>query len=198
LRALLGSGWGRAAAVALALLLVLVLSGALATFFYRPYGHDVRGQIGVGNLGLRVAAASALRLVHLGAALGFTGAVVALVLLGRPWKRGGPGPARSRLFLVAVAAAALLTTGLLTPWDRLLPWSPAVGANMARPMPLGQPGPFPELVGVNARYDEALFAVARWRFGARAAGRVYFAHVIGLPLLTVGAAVILWRRRKRA
>jgi hypothetical protein len=92
--------------------------------------------------------------------------------------------------------AALLGTGLVAPWQRLLPWSPAAGANMARPMPLGQQGPFAELVGVNVRYDEAMFTVARWRLGVKAAGRVYFAHVLVLPAL---AGLVLFRmaRRKR-
>jgi hypothetical protein len=91
-----------------------------------------------------------------------------------------------------------MATGLVTPWKRLLPWAPAVGHNMARSMPLGQQGPFAELVGVNARYDDALFTVAGRRFGPKGTGRIFFAHVAVLPALTMAVTVVAWRRRRRA
>jgi hypothetical protein len=196
LRALRGSGWGRAALVALALAVALLLSGAIELAFYRPYGHGARAQVGSETLALRVTATSALHFVHLGAAAGFTLAVLAAVLLARPWRGGGPG--RGKLALVVLVSAAFVATGLMIPWERLLPWSATMGPNMARPMPLGQQGPFAELVGVNARYDEAMFTVARLRLGTRATGRVFFAHVLVLPLLAVGAGVWLVRRGRRA
>jgi hypothetical protein len=196
LRGLLAQGWGRAAAAALALLAVLAVSGALATIFYRPYGPDVRAQLGHGHWGLRVALASGLHWAHLVAGLGLAVAVVALVLLSRPWHRQHPGPRRRRLVAIVFGTLAFLVTGLVAPWERLLPWSPAVGSNMARPMPLGQQGPFAELIGVNVRYDDAQFTLGRRRFGPKATGRVYFAHVLALPALTViGVALALRRRR---
>jgi len=196
-RALLAHGWGRAGLAALILLLVLAATGALATIFYRPYGPDVRAQLGLGNWGLRVALASGLHLAHLVAALGLTLAVAALVLLCRPWNRQHPGPRRRRLVAIALGTAAFVATGLVAPWERLLPWSPAVGANMARPMPLGQQGPFAELIGVNVRYDDAQFTLGRRRFGPKATGRVYYAHVLVLPALTALGLALGWRRRRR-
>lgn len=195
-RALRGTGWGRAALVAMALGLLLALTGLAELIFYRPYGYGARAQVPSDTLAFRVGLTSILHLAHLVAAAGFTLAVVALVLLARPWQRGGPGPARAPLALAAVLTAALVATGLVTPWERLLPWSASMGANMARPMPLGQQGPFAELVGVNARYDEAMFTLAGRRLGARATGRAFFAHVLVLPVLTVAAAVIVARRRR--
>jgi quinol-cytochrome oxidoreductase complex cytochrome b subunit len=116
-------------------------------------------------------------------------------VLARPWRRAGTGPRRGALAALVLAGAAFLVTGLVAPWSLLTPWSPALGSNMARPMPLGQQGPFAELVGVNVRYDSAMFTVAGHRFGARATGRVYFAHVLALPILTaLGAAFVLRRR----
>lgn len=195
--ALLAHGWGRAALVALALLLVLAVTGAAATVFYRPYGPDVRAQLGHGHWGLRVELATGLQLVHRFAALGFAAAVAAMIGLSRFWRRDTEGPGRGRVLAVALAAVAFLATGFIAPWQRLLPWSPAVASNMARPMPLGQQGPFAELVGVNVRYDDAQFTLARRRFGPKATGRVYFTHVLVLPALTVIAVAFAWRPRRR-
>jgi hypothetical protein len=196
-RALLARGWGRATVAALALSVLLLLSGALAAVFYRPYGHDVRPLLAHGDPAPRVAVASALQMIHLAGALALGASLLALVVLARPWRRTEPAVAPRRLAWLVLLAAALLGTGLVAPWERLLPWSPAVGANMARPMPLGQQGPFAELVGVNAHYDEAMFTFARRRFGVKAVGRVYFTHVLVLPAL---AGLLLFRiaRRKRA
>jgi hypothetical protein len=180
----------------LALAALTALTGALATVFYRPYGHDVRAQLAHGHWGLRVALAAGLHRAHLFAALGLLLAVVVAVLLSRPWKREAPGPRRGTLVVMALLAAAFVVTGIVAPWERLLPWSPAVGSNMARPMPLGQQGPFAELTGVNVRYDDALFTVGRRRFGAKATGRVYFAHVLLLPALTVIGALLVLRRKR--
>lgn len=196
-RELLAHGWGRAGLAALVLLLLLALTGAAATIFYRPYGPDVRAQLGNGHWDLRVGLATSLHLVHLGAALGLTLAVAALVLLCRPWNRVHPGPRRRRLVAIALGTAAFVATGLVTPWERLLPWSPATGSNMARPMPLGQQGPFAELIGVNVRYDDAQFTLGRRRFGPKATGRVYFTHVLVLPALTALGLALGWRRRRR-
>jgi hypothetical protein len=196
-RSLLAHGWGRAALGTLILLLLLAVTGALATIFYRPYGPDVRAQLASGHWGLRVTMASGLHFVHLGAALALALAVVALVVLARPWHRPRVGPRRRQLLAILLGAAAFLTTGLVAPWDRLLPWSPAIGANLARPMSLGQQGPFAELVGVNMRYDEGRFTVLRRRFGPKATGRVYYTHVVVLPALTaIGVALALRRRRR--
>jgi hypothetical protein len=135
--------------------------------------------------------------VHLVAAVGLALAVVALILLSRPWRHQHPGPRRRRLLAIALGATAFLVTGLVAPWERLLPWSPGVGANMARPMPLGQQGPFAELIGVNVRYDDAQFTVARRRFGPKATGRVYYTHVLVLPVLAALGVGLALRRRRR-
>jgi hypothetical protein len=194
LRARLARGWGRAGLLSIALSGLLAVTGALAVIFYRPYGPDVRAQLGHGHWRLRVGLASALHWTHAGAAIAVVAAVLALILLARPWHRGGP-VGRGRLLALALATAAFVGTGYLVPWERLLPWSPAVGSNLARPMPLGQQGPFVELVGVNMRYDDAQFTLLRRRFGARATGRLYYAHVLGLPLITA-LGVLSLRRRK--
>jgi hypothetical protein len=196
-RGLLAHGWGRAALTALALLLVLAVTGAAAMVFYRPYGPDVRAQLGHGHWGLRVALATGVHHVHLFAAVGFALAVAGMLGLARSWRRDAPGPGRGRWLAVALAVAAFLVTGFLAPWERLLPWSPTVAPNMARPMPLGQQGPFAELVGVNVRYDDAQFTLARRRFGPKATGRVYFAHVLILPALTVIGVAFARRSRRR-
>lgn len=195
-RSLLAQGWGRAALAALVLLVVLAVTGALATIFYRPYGPDARAQLAHGHWGLRMALASGLHHVHLVAALALAAAVVALVALSRP--RQHRGPRRSRLVALGLALVAFLATGFVAPWERLVPWSPAVASNMARPMPLGQQGPFAELIGVNVRYDDAQFTLLRRRFGPKATGRVYFTHVLVLPALTVIAVLFGWRHRRRA
>jgi hypothetical protein len=195
-RALRAEGWGRAALAALALLLVLAVTGAAAAVFYRPYGPDVRAQLGHGHWDLRVSLATGLHHAHRFAAWAFLAAVAALLGLARFWRRDAAGPGRGRLIAVALAAAAFAVTGFVAPWERLLPWSPSLASNMARPMPLGQQGPFAELVGVNVRYDDAQFTVARRRFGPRATGRVYFTHVLILPALTVVGVAFSWRRRR--
>jgi ABC-type Fe3+ transport system permease subunit len=195
LRALVAHGWGRAALVALALALALLISGAMAAIYYRPYGHDVRALLGRGWPGVRTTAAAALHVAHLTAAIALGLAVIAIVLLARRGRDPG-APGRGRLALVVTLAAAFAGTGLVVPWDRLLPWSPVLGGNMARPMPLGQQGPFAELVGVNVRYDEAMLTLARRRWGVKATGRLYYAHVVGLPLLAGLAALPLVRRRR--
>jgi hypothetical protein len=182
--------------VALALLAVSVLTGALATIFYRPYGADARAQLANGHWGLRVALASGLHQVHRFAALGLTAAAVAVMALSRP--RQHVGLSRGRLIALGVALVAFLATGLVAPWERLLPWSPVVAANMARPMPLGQQGPFAELIGVNVRYDDAQFTVWKRRFGPKATGRVYFTHVLVLPALAVIGVAFSRRPRRRA
>jgi hypothetical protein len=191
-RSLLGHGWGRAALLAFAAAAVLSTSGWLAAIYYRPYGHDVRAQLAHGWPGARVSLASGLQVAHLVSALAL-GLAVVILLVVRPWRIGGPP--RARLVLLAVLAALFAGTGWVEPWDRLLPWSPAIGANLARPMPLGQQGPFAELVGVNVRYDQAMFTLARRRWGVKAAGRVYYAHVIGLPVLAGLFAIFLRRRQ---
>jgi ABC-type Fe3+ transport system permease subunit len=190
----LGHRWGRAALIAYAATGVLALSGALAGIFYRPYGHDVRALLARGWPGLRVSLADGLHVAHLGSAVAL-GLAILVLLAVRPWRVGGPP--RTRLILLATLAAAFAGTGWVVPWERLLPWSPALGANMARPMPLGQQGPFAELVGVNVRYDEAMFTLARHRWGVKATGRIYYAHVIGLPVLA-GLCAVSLRRRRRA
>ena len=196
-RGLLESGWGRAAAATLTLAPLLAVTGALAAIFYRPYGPDVRAQLGHGHWGLRVGLASGLHWVHLVAGLGLGLAVVALVLLSRPWHRHHPGPRRRRLLAMTLAMVGFLVTGLIAPWERLLPWSPVVAANMGRPMPLGQQGPFAELIGVNVRYDDAQFRLGRRRFGPKATGRVYYTHVLVLPALTAVGVLLAWRRHRR-
>jgi hypothetical protein len=194
-RALTAHGWGRAAIVAAALLLVLAVTGALAAIFYRPYGPDVRAQLGHGHWALRVALAAGLHHVHRYAGLALGLVVASLVALG--WRRSSDGPRRGALLAMALGAAAFLTTGLVAPWERLLPWSSGAGSNMARPMALGQQGPFAELIGVNVRYDDAQFTVLRRRFGRKATGRVYLTHVLILPALTVIVATFAWRPRRR-
>jgi hypothetical protein len=129
-----------------------------------------------------------------GAAAALGAAVIAFVALA--WRREPTAPRRRGVALVALLAVAFAGTGLLVPWDRLLPWSPALASNMARPMALGQQGPFAELVGVNMRYDEALFTLARRRWGTKATGRLYYAHVLGLPVLVALAGLPLLRRRR--
>jgi hypothetical protein len=173
---------------------VLALSGALAAVVHRPHGHDVRALLARGWPGIRVSLAAGLHVAHLVAAVLLSLAVLAL-LLARPWRVSGP--VRPRLVLLAVLTALFVGTGWVVPWERLLPWSPAVGANMARPMALGQQGPFAELVGVNLRYDEAMFTLARRRWGVKATGRIYYAHVIGLPA-AAGLVALSLRRRRRA
>jgi quinol-cytochrome oxidoreductase complex cytochrome b subunit len=191
-RPLLSRGWARAT---LALLLVLAVTGALAAIFYRPYGPDPRAQLTHGHWGLRVALAIGLHHVHRLAALGLTLTLAALIALRRPWQRQAPG--RGRWLAATLALAAFVATGLIAPWERLLPWSPTVASNLARPMPLGQQGPFAELIGVNMRYDDAQFRLARRRFGPKATGRVYFFHVLILPALAVIGASFAWRPRRR-
>jgi hypothetical protein len=198
LRALAAPGWGRAALVAAGIFLLLALTGALATIFYRPYGHDIRAQLGLGHWGTRVALAEGFRVAHLVAAVAVMAALLVLVVLARPWKSPSQPPEgtprRGALAALVLVGALFVVTGVVAPWHRLLPWSPAVGSNMARPMVLGQQGPFAELIGVNVRYDDALFTVARRRFGARATGRVYYAHVLVLPLLTAAGVILAFRR----
>jgi hypothetical protein len=167
---------------------VLVLSGALATIHVRPYGHRAPG-----HLGLALAAVAALRVAHGVSAGILVASALTVAVLRRPWSRPR-APAAGFAML-----AAFVLTGLATPWDSLLPWSPPLGANMARPMPLlGHDGPFPELVEVNVKYDDTVRAIGRLRLGPRGVGRLYLAHAVVLPVGAVAALVIVARRRSGA
>jgi quinol-cytochrome oxidoreductase complex cytochrome b subunit len=203
---LLATWPGRAAALAAVSAALLVVSGALATIYFRPYGGGARV---VGPIGVAVVAAPVLRVAHRVGAHALLAAVAALVVFsahGRGWMgtwmsgwRGTRAPGRA----AAVAALALLplslASGYFVPWQRLVPWAPVLGANMARPMPLlGHEGPFPELVGVNVRYDDALVSLGRWRIGPRGVGRVYFTHLVVLPLALAGLLAAASRSRRRA
>jgi hypothetical protein len=163
---------------------VVVLSGALAAIYFRPYGHKAPGHVG-----LALAAVTVVRITHCAAAWTVVALAVIVAVLARPW--------RWRHALVGMLVA-FLVSGLVTPWERLLPWSVPLGANMARPMPLlGHDGPFPELVGVNVTYDDTVLAIGRLRLGARGVGRLYLAHAVVLPLAAGAlAAVGSWRRRR--
>jgi hypothetical protein len=183
----------RAWTAALAAAGVLLLSGALAAIYYRPYGHRAPARIG-----LAVAVASGARAIHLVAAGALVLALVAVAVV-RLWR----GPRRAGGVLVgtmtAGVAAAFIATGLVTPWQALVPWAVPQGANMARPMPLlGHDGPFPELVGVNVTYDDAVLALGRLRLGPRGVGRLYLAHTIFLPVAAIAGALATRRRWRRA
>jgi hypothetical protein len=182
----------RAWIVALAAAGVLLLSGALAAIYYRPYAHRPPGHIG-----LAVAVAAAARATHWAAAGTLVVALLAVAVV-RLW----PGPRRAGGVLVgtltATALAAFMATGLVTPWEALVPWAAPQGANMGRPMPLlGRDGPFPELVGVNVTYDDALLALGRLRLGPRGAGRLYLAHTLFLPAAALAGALATRRRWRR-
>jgi quinol-cytochrome oxidoreductase complex cytochrome b subunit len=186
------SWWGRVAALAAALAVVAAVSGALATIYFRSYSWDARGQLG--HLARSVGLAAVLAEVHRLAAHAF---VAAAALAGILWRTATRGALGWRPLAAGVLALALFFTGHLVPWRRLLPWTPAPGSNLSRPTPLlGHDGPFPELVGVNMRYDDAVFTVAGRRFGPRATARVYWTHVAVLPLMSA-VLVALWVRSRR-
>jgi hypothetical protein len=182
--------WGaRLAVLVLAAAALLTLSGALAAIYVRPYAHRPPAHVA-----LAVATVTASRVTHLVALGVLVAGLVALAAVSRGWRAGvAVGPQAAA---VAIAVACL-GTGLVTPWGSLLPWSPPLGANMGRPMPLlGHEGPFPELVGVNVSYDDALVVIGRLRLGPRGAGRLYLVHVVVLPLAAAALAVGLVRRRR--
>jgi quinol-cytochrome oxidoreductase complex cytochrome b subunit len=182
--------WGaRLAAPIVAAAALLAVSGALAAIYVRPYAHRPPAHVA-----FAVATVTASRMIHLVALGVLIAGLVALAVVRRGWRAGvGAGPQAAA---VAVAVGCL-ATGLVTPWGSLLPWSAPLGANMARPMPLlGHEGPFPELVGVNVSYDDALVVIGRLRLGPRGAGRLYLAHVVVLPLAATALALWLVRRRR--
>jgi hypothetical protein len=183
-----GPAWrARLEALVALIAALLVVSGALAAIYFRPHGH-----VAPAHVGRAFAAVAALRITHSVAAWTAVVLAVGVVLLGRPWLRPR-APAAASLAILA----AFLVTGSVAPWDCLLPWSPPLGANMARPTPLlGHDGPFPELVGVNVTYDETVHAIGRLRLGPRGVGRLYLAHAVVLPLVGVAVAVFGWRRRR--
>jgi hypothetical protein len=185
------SWWGRAAALAAVLGVLAALSGALAIIYFRPYGYDARGQLG--HLSRSVAVATVLAEVHRLASHAFVVVAAAAAVL---WRLSGRPARAGRVVAGAVVVLAFFATGHLFPWRRLLPWTPAPGSNLSRPTPLlGHDGPFAELVGVNLRYDDALFAVFGRRFGPRGAARVYWTHVAGLPLASA-LLLVLWTRAR--
>jgi quinol-cytochrome oxidoreductase complex cytochrome b subunit len=185
------SWWGRAAALAAALAALATLSGALAIIYFRPYGYDARGQLG--HLSRSVAVATVLAEVHRLASHAF---VVVAAVAAILWRVAGRPARTGRVVAGAVVVLAFFVSGHLFPWRRVLPWTATPGSNLSRPTPLlGHDGPFPELVGVNLRYDDALFAVTGRRFGPRAAARVYWMHVAGLPLVSV-VLLVLWTRAR--
>jgi hypothetical protein len=182
---------GKALALGAAAGALLLLSGAIAAVYVRPYGHHP-----VGHVRLAVGATAALRGVHVVGAAALVLAAVAAGVLGRSWRRSALR-ARPEWSLAALLGLLTLLTGLLIPWQSLLPWSPLLGPNLARPVPLlGYEGPFTELTGVTMRYDDALLSLGRWRVGPKGVGRLYFAHLVVLPLLAM-VAVWLGRRRRR-
>lgn len=200
LKGLLGSGRGRVLLMVGALAAVAALSGALAAIYYRPRAAPAAIE---GAVGFAVSAAAALRVAHQLAAYALLPALLAWGLLAGT--RGADGEASGRkraLGSAGVAALVLasLITGHLVPWEQLLPWAPRVGPNMARTTPLlGQEGPFPELVGVNVRYDDALVTIGSRRLGPRAVRRIFWLHAAVLPGLAVAAGVaagIAARRRR--
>jgi quinol-cytochrome oxidoreductase complex cytochrome b subunit len=173
---------------------VVAVSGALATLYFHPYVYDARGQLA--HMERSVALAAAFAEAHRLSAHAFGVVAAAALILWRLSRRGG---ARWIWLSGVVLALAFFVTGHLVPWKRLLPWTPVPGSNLSRPVPLlGHDGPFAELVGVNMRYDDALFSVAGLRFGPRAAARVYWTHVAVLPLLSGALAILLVRRRRSA
>jgi hypothetical protein len=192
--------------VALALLLVLAVTGAAATVFYRPYGPDVRAQLGTGTgaCGWRwprgCTTCTWSRRWALAAA---GGALVALA--ARPATHRGRGGDR---LAGAGWRSRFLATGFVAPWERLCPgrrrWLEHGPADASR------------AAGALRRADRGQRALRRravhaWRrrFGPKATGRVYFTHVLVLPALTVIAVLfagappacarsrLTWCRRSR-
>jgi hypothetical protein len=169
----------------------LSLSGALAAIYVRPYGHHPPSHVR-----LAVVATAVLRAIHTTFAVVLVVSALAAALLGRFWRRA---LIREHPEWAVAALLGLLTlvSGLLIPWSSLLPWTPVIGPNLGRPVPLlGYDGPFGELIGVNVRYDDALLALGRWRVGPKGVGRLYFAHLVIVPLVTV-IVVGVGRRRRR-
>jgi hypothetical protein len=170
----------------------LLLSGALAAIYVRPYGHHP-----VTHVRLAVTLTAVLRVVHGAGAAVFCLALVVAGALGRAWQRAAIR-ARADWAVAALLGFFILLGGLVMPWSSLLPWTPVVGPNLARPVELlGYDGPFGELVGVNVRYDDALLALGRWRVGPKGVGRLYFDHLVVMPLAAVIAVWYGERRRRR-
>jgi hypothetical protein len=170
----------------------LLVSGLLAAIHVRPYGHHPPSHVR-----LAVVATAVLRATHIAFTVVLSVSALAAALLGRFWRR-----ALIREHPEWAAAALLgfliLVSGLLIPWSSLLPWTPVIGPNLGRPVPLlGYDGPFGELIGVNVRYDDALLALGRWRVGPKGVGRLYFAHLLVMPLVAVIVVGVARRRRRR-
>lgn len=195
-KALLASGRGRVLVAVVVLATLAALSGGVAIIYFRP--RAVPAAALDGGVGLAVTAATVAQVAHQLAAHALLPALLAWGLLA------GAQRGRGRAVASAATAAlvlAFLITGHLLPWERLLPWAPRVGPNMARTTAvLGQEGPFPELVGVNVRYDDALVTVGGRRLGPRAVRRTFWLHVAVLPGVALGAAAasIVVARRRRA
>lgn len=201
-----GRWWRATEKVTLAAAVAVVTSGLAGTFYFRPHGHDLRARLAAGHLRFHVAAVGVLDLVHRVSAYLLVACGLALAIGWLVHRRrlvrvdAGVVPALPRRIVALVvglglAAMFFVASGHLLPWQRLLPWSPTVGPNLARPMTMvGHDGPFPETVGVNLRYDDRLVTLARRRWGLRAVSRTYFAHVLMVPLGLVLLGVLTLRR----
>jgi hypothetical protein len=175
-------------ALARAVLAATFASGLVAAAYVRPWGG--LGGVSPARVWLHVPAAAAGRVAHAA-----SGGALALIVVIAAARAGG---ARAPRAAAAVLALALVATGWLLPGDRLLLWAPAPGSNLLRPTTLDERvGPFPELIGVNVRYDDAVTAWFGRRVGPRAVARLWTAHAIALPLVAVAALVLRRRTRRR-
>jgi hypothetical protein len=181
----LGTALGVLAAVA-------ALSGVLAIVHHRPYGN---GRAGLDRIGLHVGAARALRGAH--RASGDLLAAVGAGLGVLAWRRRTVS--RPLVGAAFALGAAVVVTGHLLPGAELVAWAARPGSNLSRPTSLdANEGPFPELLGVAIRYDDALVTVAGRRLGRRAVSRIYWTHVVALPALAVALGFVVRRRRQAA
>jgi quinol-cytochrome oxidoreductase complex cytochrome b subunit len=179
---LLGTWRGRVLLLVVVLAVVAAASGALSVVYFRPRAAPAAADgAATAALGFAVNAAWGLKTIHLVAVHALVVALVAWGLLAEAGRRRGLA-----ISALAMVTVAFLITGHLLPWNRLLPWAPRLGQNMARATPvLGQEGPFPELVGVNVRYDDALPTFRGRRLGPRGVRRTFWLHVAVLPGVTL-------------
>jgi hypothetical protein len=159
----------------------------VVAFYVRPWGG--LGGVDPSHLWLHLQLAAGARLVH-GA-----GGIALVMLLAWAARRSTHRRARVAVALSALVVAAL---GLALPGEALTLWAPSPGANLARPAAIDdRNGPFPELVGVNVRYDDAITVRLGWRLGPRAVARLWGAHALALPLAALATAGFRIRRRTR-
>lgn len=175
---------------ALFALVAVVATGLALALFHRPWGRHFWVGTHPGRVGMYVAMTAVLAWVHIVVAyLGVAG----LVIAARGWRHkqgirwGGVSNVRACIGVAAATIAVTLVTGLAVPWQDTLPWS---DRSVLRPALLdGNEGPFPELVGVAARYDT---------------GRAHGTRVTVLALAHAGAPIVGgvlilvcgWRRKQ--